>query len=232
MTEAIRSVLHAPEIIPINHPDILAVPVHENHEPLVVVDHPRIKKPSEIATAVDLEDGSMMARAAVAKALIGAVESLPEEYGVVFIEGSRTFTQQQELFDGEVKRFMRKLGAGATEANAAKMAETFVANPAKYAPHVTGAAVDVALIKKTMADHGEVWNLVDMGSDGFSRTETAATDYPGLTHEQKQNRMLLKTTMEKAGFTNYPAEFWHYSMGDRYDAFRKGATAVYGEIHT
>ena len=230
MTETIPPRRGLQDVISINHPDVLAVRVNENHEPLVSVSHPRIKKPSEITTPLDLEDGSMRARAAVAVALVRAVDSLPSAYGMVFIEGSRSFIQQKELFDAEVKRFMRKLGSTATEEQAGTMAEMFVANPAKYAPHVTGAAVDVTLIRKTNAAGSPTWELVDMGIDGFSRNETAATDYPGLTADQKRNRGILKTAMEQAGFTNYPAEFWHYSMGDRYDAFCRGTDAVYGEI--
>ena len=38
----------------------------------------------------------------------------------------------------------------------------------------------------------------------------------------QRNRQLLKEVMEKAGFTNYAFEWWHFSYGDTGWALRKG----------
>ncbi|TSC64188.1 MAG: D-alanyl-D-alanine dipeptidase [Parcubacteria group bacterium Gr01-1014_106] len=44
-----------------------------------------------------------------------------------------------------------------------------------------------------------------------------------------RNRALLKRVMERAGFTNYAAEWWHFSYGDTGWALRTGRkTAIYG----
>jgi D-alanyl-D-alanine dipeptidase len=55
---------------------------------------------------------------------------------------------------------------------------------------------------------------IDMGT-GFdcfdSLAHTASTDIPA---EARQNRLLLKTLMEKHGFVNYPKEWWHYTLVD------------------
>ncbi len=47
--------------------------------------------------------------------------------------------------------------------------------------------------------------------------------------EQKQNRAILKNAMEKAGFKNYPHEWWHFCYGDRmWSAYSKQKECFYG----
>jgi D-alanyl-D-alanine dipeptidase len=46
------------------------------------------------------------------------------------------------------------------------------------------------------------------GYDDFS--EKAHADYQGLSAEQKKNREILRTTMEKHGFAVLPTEWWHF----------------------
>ncbi|MGH3405479.1 MAG: M15 family metallopeptidase [Streptosporangiaceae bacterium] len=57
----------------------------------------------------------------------------------------------------------------------------------------------------------------------------------GLTHGRaryrRRHRGLLGDVMDAAGFINYPAEWWHWSYGDRYRAFQAGrATTRYGPL--
>ncbi|WP_314173596.1 M15 family metallopeptidase [Streptomyces winkii] len=57
-------------------------------------------------------------------------------------------------------------------------------------------------------------NSVDMGT-GYDCFDTLAhTLDPRIKGEQRANRMLLKGTMERAGFTNLPEEWWHYTLTD------------------
>ncbi|MFF7443167.1 M15 family metallopeptidase [Streptomyces sp. NPDC008122] len=52
---------------------------------------------------------------------------------------------------------------------------------------------------------------------------------PGLSDRARRNRDLLARTMGDAGFINYPAEWWHWSYGDRYWALiTKADSAIYG----
>ncbi|MGY1434231.1 M15 family metallopeptidase [Streptomyces reniochalinae] len=54
-------------------------------------------------------------------------------------------------------------------------------------------------------------NSVDTGT-GFDCFDTLAhTDDPRVTGEQRANRHLLKTTLERQGFTNLPEEWWHFT---------------------
>ena len=74
--------------------------------------------------------------------------------------------------------------------------------------HSRGGTVDLTLARK--ADSREL----DMGTpfDYFDTLSNTAD--PRITADQKNNRLLLKTTMEKHGFVNYDKEWWHYTLKD------------------
>jgi zinc D-Ala-D-Ala dipeptidase len=47
----------------------------------------------------------------------------------------------------------------------------------------------------------------------------------------QKNRSIMFTALKKAGFSNYPKEYWHWSYGDIWWAKRnKKKTAIYGVI--
>ncbi|MFD8549526.1 M15 family metallopeptidase [Streptomyces sp. NPDC059649] len=55
-------------------------------------------------------------------------------------------------------------------------------------------------------------NSLDMGT-GFDCFDTLAhTLDPRITGLQRANRLLLKDGLERAGFVNYAAEWWHYTF--------------------
>ncbi|MFE3553339.1 M15 family metallopeptidase [Streptomyces sp. NPDC059193] len=55
-------------------------------------------------------------------------------------------------------------------------------------------------------------NSVDMGT-GYDCFDTLShTLDPRIQGEQKANRLLLKSTLESAGFKNLPEEWWHYTL--------------------
>lgn len=55
-------------------------------------------------------------------------------------------------------------------------------------------------------------NSIDMGT-GYDCFDTLShTLDPRIKGEQRANRMLLKKTMDRAGFTNLPEEWWHYTL--------------------
>ncbi|MBT3070390.1 M15 family metallopeptidase [Rhodomicrobium sp. Az07] len=53
---------------------------------------------------------------------------------------------------------------------------------------------------------------LDMGTSFDCFDRASKTAFPELTPEQRQSRDVLVTLMERAGFTNYPAEWWHFSL--------------------
>lgn len=52
-----------------------------------------------------------------------------------------------------------------------------------------------------------------------------------LTKEQKDNRKVLCKAMQRAGFVNYPLEWWHFSYGDKMWAAYSGKRyAIYSIV--
>lgn len=57
-------------------------------------------------------------------------------------------------------------------------------------------------------------NSIDMGT-GYDCFDTLShTLDPRIKGKQRANRMLLKNTLERAGFTNLPEEWWHFTLKD------------------
>jgi len=55
-------------------------------------------------------------------------------------------------------------------------------------------------------------NTVDMGTGFDCFDPLSSTLDPRIQGEARQNRLLLKRIMERAGFTNYAKEWWHYTL--------------------
>jgi D-alanyl-D-alanine dipeptidase len=84
--------------------------------------------------------------------------------------------------------------------------ERYVSNPAKNkGRHTRGTAVDVTLIDKLGRE-------LPMPSDFDDFSERAHRDYRGGTAEERRNRQLLQTAMEKRGFVGFPTEWWHFDL--------------------
>jgi len=55
-------------------------------------------------------------------------------------------------------------------------------------------------------------NSIDMGTGFDCFHELSHTANKNIGRQQKINRLLLKTLMEKHGFKNYDLEWWHYTL--------------------
>jgi zinc D-Ala-D-Ala dipeptidase len=91
--------------------------------------------------------------------------------------------------------------------------DRYVADPKKGSGHNRGIAVDLTIINlKTKKEL-----LMPTGFDNF--TDSAHHDFIQLPKEILANRKLLKETMEKYGFVEFPTEWWHYSLPEpeKYD---------------
>ena len=96
------------------------------------------------------------------------------------------------------------------------------------AGHPTGGAVDVSLVDTSgkELDLGCMYDEDEESSNGncFSYSDR-------VSEEAKLNRNILFNCMEKAGFVNYPYEWWHWSFGDKYwAAVKKAPHALYGAV--
>ena len=87
--------------------------------------------------------------------------------------------------------------------------------------HQTGGAVDMSLCDKEGRE-------LDMGTQYSEHNQKTKTRCMALTDEQRRNRRVLVDAMQRAGFVNYPAEWWHFSYGDKmWAAYSSKKSALY-----
>jgi D-alanyl-D-alanine dipeptidase len=126
-----------------------------------------------------------------AEALVRVGSSLREKgYGLLVFDGYRPWSVTK-LFWEITPQDKRERG--------------FVANPAKGSKHNRGAAVDLSMYELATGKE------VDMPSAYDEFTDRAAPSYTGGTAEQRERRDLLRTEMEKEGFTVDTGEWWHFN---------------------
>lgn len=101
---------------------------------------------------------------------------------------------------------------------------------AERSGHSRGSTVDLTIIRlpprSATANAGAMIDCrlpaEERGRDGSLNMGTAYDCFDPLSHtanpevgeEARRNRLLLKTVMEKHGFTNYPQEWWHFTLSD------------------
>jgi zinc D-Ala-D-Ala dipeptidase len=84
----------------------------------------------------------------------------------------------------------------------------FVADPAKGSRHNRGCAVDLTLYRLADGRPVEMPSLYD------EMTERASPSYAGGPPEPRRLRELLRSAMEKEGFTVFASEWWHFDYRD------------------
>ncbi len=83
--------------------------------------------------------------------------------------------------------------------------ERYVADPAKGSRHNRGAAVDLTLVDATEKE-------IDMGTPYDDFTEKAHIDYKKLPRNVLDYRKILRTAVERFGFTAMSTEWWHFDF--------------------
>ncbi|MBT31349.1 MAG: peptidase M15 [Thalassobius sp.] len=127
-------------------------------------------------------------RKIVADSLTAAQKELAElGYGILLFDCYRPISVQQKMWEIVSNPI-------------------YVADPQKGSMHNRGNAVDLSLYSL------ETGEPIDMGTefDFFGREAHHA--YQGFSQEVLQNRLLLKSTLEKYGFKSITSEWWHYSF--------------------
>lgn len=84
----------------------------------------------------------------------------------------------------------------------------YVANPAQGSRHNRASAVDLTLINLSTSQN------VEMPSEFDDFSEKSYADYKKASQTSKNNRNLLRVTMEKHGFKGISTEWWHYDNID------------------
>lgn len=80
---------------------------------------------------------------------------------------------------------------------------------AEKSGHSRGSTVDLTLIYR---DKNGLAHELDMGTSFDFFDPRSWPNFPGLSAEQRANRMLLQVTMEKHGFKPYRKEWWHFTL--------------------
>jgi D-alanyl-D-alanine dipeptidase len=208
-----------------------AIPISECGEPLVVVSGPRLHaRPIYLERGYGSAPREIWLRRGAATRLAEAAAALPEGLRLVLWDGWRPLGLQQELYH----RYRDEIAAAEGLSGAELELETQVfvtkpsADPASPSPHLTGGAIDL-----TLGDAGG--EVLEMGGDFDELGPRSRTDYYERPHpaaaaelELRERRRLLCSVMAAAGFSNYPAEWWHFDFGNQFHCHRVGGVACYG----
>lgn len=171
-------------------------------------------------------------RKSVAEMLIRAQELLPSGLSLKIYDAWRPFEVQKDIYDEYYKKIStapENSDKSTDELHA--LTRTFVSYPDKEKKfsyvHSSGGAVDLTI---TDSENNEL----DMGCgfDDFSvLAHTNALENTDLII-QRNNRRLLYNCMIKAGFTNYPFEWWHFDYRDLFwSTFTKDSN-IYPSIYS
>jgi zinc D-Ala-D-Ala dipeptidase len=166
-----------------------------------------------------------LVRTEVAERLLMAQQALPSGFNLCLEEGLRAMSVQKKIFDDYLCS-LRKRHSGCSERTLQELACMYAAKPEGIPPHSTGGAVDVTLVSDKDEEYDFGSNSDETPLENSTRNFTRCrTISPGA----KENRLLLAQAMSRAGFVNYPAEWWHWSYGDQYWVYRKSRRhALYG----
>jgi D-alanyl-D-alanine dipeptidase len=203
--------------------EVRRVPIVECGEPLVpylevcpglLVDPPRF----------DYERVHYL-RKTVAEMLCRAVRSLPKGYRLSIIEGWRPPHIQRRMYLAIWQRFKER-HPDWSDLQLKRVVNRYTApvdSPKVPPPHTTGAAIDVVLASADGAP-------LDLRSPFEWQDPRSFPLYAkGLSEKALTHRRIMAEALERAGLTNYPSEFWHWSYGDQGWAYRTANDhAIYG----
>ncbi|MEM0372860.1 MAG: M15 family metallopeptidase [archaeon] len=189
------------------------ISVMDNGEPLVRI--------ADACPGLSVYWKNLMVREGVAKRLVKANSYLPKGYCLRVTDAYRSMKKQKELYEG-FRRTMKKRHPKWSSKKLNEYCTVYVADPGLAPPHVTGGAVDVTVL-------GKNGRKLDMGPSNLSSASRTFSEK--ISKKARNNRMILVKAMKKAGFVNYPLEWWHWSYGDRLWAYcKKKNHAIYGNV--
>ncbi len=185
--------------------ELYKVEIKENNEPLVeILETERVKLLREHRYL------SPYLRGAVVDMLHVAADNLPADHKLLVVTAYRPKWMQQELWEQRVWQMTKRhpFKRLFSPKKFKRMVGVYTAPPGGSS-HQCGAAVDVTILDPE-------GNRFDMGAELTDFGKKCHTETDLITEKQKQNRRALFDAMTKAGFVNYPLEWWHYSYGDRH----------------
>jgi zinc D-Ala-D-Ala dipeptidase len=161
----------------------------------------------------------LYARESVANRLIQAAEVLQvirPNARLQIEDAYRPYEVQAVLFE-DIKADLRAKYPRWREETFDRRAQKYVSKPSKDplkpAPHITGGAIDLTIIENGKElEMGTVWDY--FGPKASTAYFERAARRPQTLY--RDNRRLLFYVMTRAGFTNYPEEWWHFDFGNQF----------------
>ncbi len=206
-----------------------SVPIRENGEPLVDVEQFGLLAEPVYFSRELSSDRRVPLRRGVVERLV-AVQSKLGGRKLKIWDGFRPRPVQKLLFDEFHSRLVAEHPEW-TEERLRQEAGMFVVDPGvsgRIPPHATGGAVDLTIVDASGQE-------LDMGT-GFDHFGPEAAPHYFETENAsatvRDNRRLLRETLEAAGFRSHEHEWWHFDYGTQlWAAGLNQPFAVYGETH-
>ncbi|MCQ2318715.1 MAG: hypothetical protein MJZ90_07350 [Bacteroidales bacterium] len=196
--------------------------VHECYDPLVdFLPHKHI-----IFNDETLEQPNLIRKKVLFK-LYRIADRLPNGMNLLILQTYRSKSKMNEAWEKTINEITAD-NPGIGRYEAIKLAKFKTEDPKNsIGGHVTGGAVDVALCD----DNGV---MLDFGTKFHEHNNKTETRNKYITKTQAKNRKTLVRMMRREGFINFPAEWWHFSYGDRAWAAYKGRRhgGIYGSAET
>ena len=208
--------------------ELRKISVIDNDEKLVDLREKCSQNKFKIASYIKKNGGDKavfdahFVREGVAVRLNMAQALLPEGCRLVIVCGYRSPVMQQKSYDAVYKSLQQERPSWSKEQLEKEMENRV--SPVDIAPHCTGGAIDLTIVDKLNCQ-------LNMGTNLDEFSKKTYTDSSLISKKAKENRALLIKVMTFAGFINFPAEWWHWSYGDREWAnLQRNKTAIYDII--
>ncbi len=160
-------------------------------------------------------------KSVVEKLYMVAAELKKEGYGLHVFQIYRS-PEEQAGRKESVRKELRKSHPDLSQEDYERLVDLNVAGVG--GGHQSGGAVDLTICDKDGND-------LDMGTRYLEHNNKTITESKHIESEQKLYRRILKEEMQRAGFINYPAEWWHYAYGDRmWAVYKNKGYAIYDNI--
>ncbi|NUP99835.1 MAG: hypothetical protein HUU35_08265 [Armatimonadetes bacterium] len=148
-------------------------------------------------------------------------------------DGFRTLAMQQHqargphTFDVVLAKLRWECGGDPSPELLARRLGALVAASPKVGTHMSGSAIDIAVLDRTSGDE------IDRGGPYVDLSERTPMNSPFVSAAARANRQAITAVFARHGFVTYPWEFWHYSAGDAYAECLGGTgrPARYGAVH-
>ena len=135
--------------------------------------------------------------------------------------------RQPAIFDAILRVVMRELcGQIPSQEFMFKRALTLTAQIPKTGTHMSGSGMDMSVLDRSTGLE------IDRGAPYLEISELTPMDSPFISPSARENRQDITGIMSRAGFIEYPYEFWHYNSGDAYESVLRGQSspAIYGAV--